>query len=480
MRNKFNKITSKEWLPFQKSWFIYSNTEELYLKNLRFFSKKENTGEPVLYYGDQLNLFSKIAESENLNFNSLPDYKGISQFILIDLRKEIETLKSIDAYLELAGKVQDMLTSAAVGLEFRRFVTILIQNTFINESYIPLAWDLAKRISNILSIKDEKIGCLDSNFDSYSSVQSFVPTKNGFYCLYFRKDEQSGFQKTTDTTSLLKIQKPLINSKLNSDYVIPYWFILRPQRRTKNEIAHPAKYPEELVDMFIKKFTIEFDNIIDPMSGTGSTQLGALMAKRNGYGTELSEFFTDIANIKCKEYLSPSQLMLFADEKPVLDFKIINKDARLISKNDFPPIHYMITSPPYWDMLNMRGAETQAKRQEKGLRTNYSDDPDDIGNIAEYNQFLETLKEIYFNIASLMDAGSFMTIVVKNIKKKGSNYPFAYDLSTLLKEKLILLPEVFWCQDDISIAPFGYGNTWVSNTFHQFCLTFQVPENFVP
>ena len=77
-----------------------------------------------------------------------------------------------------------------------------------------------------------------------------------------------------------------------------------------------------------------------------------------------------------------------------------------------------------------------------------------------------------------MKPGSYMTIVVKNIKKKGSNYPFAWDLSHLLQEKLILLPEVFWCQDDISIAPYGYGNTWVSNTFHQYCLTFQVPSQF--
>jgi hypothetical protein len=74
-----------------------------------------------------------------------------------------------------------------------------------------------------------------------------------------------------------------------------------------------------------------------------------------------------------------------------------------------------------------------------------------------------------------MKPGSYITIVVKNIKKKGRNYPFAWDLAHALQQKLILLPEVFWCQDDISIAPYGYGNTWVSNTFHQYCLTFQVP-----
>ena len=68
-----------------------------------------------------------------------------------------------------------------------------------------------------------------------------------------------------------------------------------------------------------------------------------------------------------------------------------------------------------------------------------------------------------------------MTIVVKNIKKQGSNYPFAWDLAERLMKKMVLLPESFWLQDDISIAPYGYGNTFVSNTFHQYCLSFQKP-----
>ena len=45
----------------------------------------------------------------------------------------------------------------------------------------------------------------------------------------------------------------------------------------------------------------------------------------------------------------------------------------------------------------------------------------------------------------------------------------------ILTCKLILLPETFWCQDDINLATYGYGKTFVSNTFHQYCLNFQKP-----
>ena len=39
MENRFSNLTSKEWLPFQKSWFKFENKFNLIEKNLRFFTK---------------------------------------------------------------------------------------------------------------------------------------------------------------------------------------------------------------------------------------------------------------------------------------------------------------------------------------------------------------------------------------------------------------------------------------------------------
>jgi len=43
MKNRFNRLTSKEWLPFQKSWFKESSDELLYRENIRFFSRAEDS-----------------------------------------------------------------------------------------------------------------------------------------------------------------------------------------------------------------------------------------------------------------------------------------------------------------------------------------------------------------------------------------------------------------------------------------------------
>lgn len=476
MKNRFNRLTSKEWLPFQKSWFKYSDKSHLYLENIRFFTAAEKTDNKVLYYGSQPDLFRQLCVDNDLSFGLLDDGSAHDvQFVLIDLLEDINQLTDQGGYAKLRTTILAKLSAIYDKILDRRFIAILAANKQSDDGFFPYSWDLGKTVGTGFSLKDEKIGCMTGE-SKPSDPDVFMPVQDTFYSLYFRKDENANGQFREGAFDFFKNNTP-VKSRHFAVNNIPSWFVLKPQPRKKDEIRHPAKYPEELVEMFVKVFTDEDQNVFDPMSGTGSTQLGALKLERNAYGTELSEFFADIANRRCKEYLTPSQQALFFEEKEQR-FLILNKDARKVHSNDFPQIDYMITSPPYWDMLNMKGAENQAKRVKKGLQTNYSDEPDDIGNIESYNDFLQTLTEVYFNIASLMHPGGFMTIVVKNIKKKGSNYPFAWDLSNLLQEKLILLPEVFWCQDDISIAPYGYGNTWVSNTFHQYCLNFQVPANF--
>jgi DNA modification methylase len=465
LKNRFNRLTSKEWLPFQKSWFKFETVEKLYLENLRFFTQAETTNQKALYFGPSLNVFKQQAESQIIEVSDNVSASEEYQFILLDLRDEIEHCKSLEDYLRLRQKVIVFLEGAYTYLAHRRFVSVFIPNKTINTQYFPFAWDIAWQLATIYSLKDEKIACRSVGKDSH------IPEDELFYCMYFRKDENSNGQYQLKNHSLFNI---LDSSPLPKLWEIPGWFVLKPAPRKKNEILHPAKYPEELVHMFLNQFTEEGQNILDPMSGTGSTQVASLKHGRNAFGTELSPFFADIAQQRCKEITNPSQPDLFSARNEHT-FKILNKDARLINSDDFPEIHYMITSPPYWDMLNMKGAENQAKRVEKGLQTNYSDDHEDLGNISDYELFLTDLTEIYFNIFEIMPPGSVMTVVVKNIKKKGKNYPFAWDLADRLCQKMILLPEVFWCQDDINLAPYGYGNTFVSNTFHQYCLSFMKP-----
>ena len=103
----------------------------------------------------------------------------------------------------------------------------------------------------------------------------------------------------------------------------------------------------------------------------------------------------------------------------------------------------------------------------------YSDDPNDLGNISDYEQFIERLTQIYIGMQPIIRPGAYLTIIVKNIKKGGKIYPLAWDLARRLGDTYTLKDEKIWCQDNQRLSPYGLGNAWVSNTFHHYCLQFR-------
>ena len=247
------------------------------------------------------------------------------------------------------------------------------------------------------------------------------------------------------------------------------WFIHNPPPRKRGVLVHPAKFPETMAQDFIEFFTKAGDTLLDPMAGTGSALVAALRAGRNAYGIELNPKYAHIArNIIAEERKSMG--------KPVdqLQSEIIIGDASRAADFKIPTIDYVLTSPPYWDMLHARGAHTQkVRRASEDLDVFYSDDPDDLGNIHEYEKFLARLVEIYAGLRPLLREKAYLTIIVKNVKKGGKIYPLAWDIGRELGQTYTLKDEKIWCQDNQRLAPYGFGNAWVSNTFHHYCLQFR-------
>lgn len=247
------------------------------------------------------------------------------------------------------------------------------------------------------------------------------------------------------------------------------WFIHNPPPRRKSVRQHPAKFPETLAQEFIEFFTKAGQTVLDPMAGTGSTLVASLRSGRHSIGIELNPEYADIG----RQIIDDEKADL--DQQPdQLTAELITGDARDLSSLDLPAIDYIITSPPYWDMLHARGAETQEeRRQDAELDVVYSDKQADLGNIKDYQEFLDELVSVYQQLPQVLKPRAYATIIVKNIKKGGTIYPLAWDLARRLGEFLTLKDEKIWCQDNLRLAPYGMGNAWVSNTFHHYCLQFR-------
>ena len=251
------------------------------------------------------------------------------------------------------------------------------------------------------------------------------------------------------------------------------WFVHNPPRRRNDVLRHPGKFPETLAQEFIEFFTKQGQVVLDPMAGTGSTLVGALRSGRNSFGVELNPTYADLAR------------QVVADERQALGEEALGLSAEIITGDaaeirdyiqlfNIPEIDYVLTSPPYWDMLRAPGAQTQKQRRSDLTRdVYYSDDPRDLGNYANYEEFLSRLTAIYKGLQPYLRSNAYLTIIVKNIKKGGVIYPLAWDLARTLSATYTLKDEKIWVQDNIRLAPYGMGNAWVSNTFHHYCLQFR-------
>lgn len=254
---------------------------------------------------------------------------------------------------------------------------------------------------------------------------------------------------------------------------IPAWTIPKPPPRKPNEVFHPAKYPETLAEEFLHLFTRPGDRVFDPMVGVGSTVVAAIRTERHGYGVELVPDYVTIAQKRVASEQKPS---LFG---PPPEGKIFQGDATRLS--EMPELaglkfHYAITSPPYWSMLKNPGSENQRARRKKNLPLTYSADERDLGNVQDYDEFLDLLQSVYEQVADKLVDDAFLTVVVKNVKRNHVVYPLAWDLVARLcgeTGKYSYVGTTLWCQDNIGLKPFAVGIHWVSNTVHTYCLHFK-------
>ena len=247
------------------------------------------------------------------------------------------------------------------------------------------------------------------------------------------------------------------------------WFIHTPKRRKENEILHPAKYPESLIEEFIGFFSKEGDWVFDPFLGTGSTLIAAGNTNRNGAGIELMKkyFNTSVKRIKEAEY--KTELIPILGSSDNLK-KLLNQTVgeRLFD--------FIITSPPYWNQLE-RNNIRQKNRKESGLDTRYSKKKEDLGNIKEYEDFIEKQARIFDEVFDITKPGGYLTVITNNVYFDSRLYPLAFDTAISLTKRgdksWTLKDEKIWLQNDKPLLPLGVNNAWVGNRHHQYCLIFR-------
>ncbi len=258
------------------------------------------------------------------------------------------------------------------------------------------------------------------------------------------------------------------------------WFTCdgRPHSVTPEVERHPASFPPEVPERFIRFFTRAGAVVLDPFLGSGGTLIACATTGRRGIGVELSEAYCAASRNRLR-IMGETQRPMFEEAGAPFSTEqaIICGDARELGRLDIGPIDYCFTSPPYWDMLrHSRGdAETVHKRRARaGLDTVYSQDDRDLGNISDYEQYIEALAAIFAQVDDTLRPGKYATIVMQNVRTpRGEMAPLAWEVARRLRAFWRLRQETIWCQDNKRLGCWGYPTTFVSNVHHHYCLTFQ-------
>lgn len=160
----------------------------------------------------------------------------------------------------------------------------------------------------------------------------------------------------------------------------------------------------------------------------------------------------------------------------------INGDTTEIIKTlDEESIDFIVTSPPYWGILNKKPDHKVMERVELNLDTNYSDDEKDLGNISNYSDFLQVLVDkVFIPCGRVLKDKKYMCIIVSDFRDKNRYISFHSDLIQLLndarldeKHILALQGDKALIQNHKSLKPYGYPFAYVENIHHQHILIFR-------
>jgi len=251
------------------------------------------------------------------------------------------------------------------------------------------------------------------------------------------------------------------NALTGSDWLKNSFSIWRGLGKDNDVKEHPAAFPVALASKIIDCFCANPDGVLlDPFAGSGSSMVAAIRSGMGAVGFDINPQYRSIFENR----LDPSERSAYG-KYHIADSRALRDEVADGS------IEICITSPPYWDILNRkRTADGKDSRS-------YSTIGSDIGNIPDYEKFLESLASISAQVGrTIRQHGSFVMNVM-DIRKGPCFYPLHQDVTkAILGTGLFSLEDIIiWDRqsDYNSMRPLGYPYKFIVNKVHEYLLVFR-------
>lgn len=242
--------------------------------------------------------------------------------------------------------------------------------------------------------------------------------------------------------------------------------VLLSQSEPRDDLKkkHPATFPEKDVEKFISFFTKEGETVLDPFMGTGSSGIASLRLNRKFIGIELYPEWFEVA----KQRIQSNQ-SLFQKS----DCTLYLGDSWEVMKEKIPDstVDFIVTSPPYWNILNKIDRKVKKERLSQNLATNYGFHKKDLAHAPSYQDFLERLKPYFLEMLRVLKPQRYVAVIVSDFRHRERYYLFHSDVAKLLEDVGFTIQGlIILVQNNKNLYAYGYPTTFVPNINNQFVI----------
>jgi DNA modification methylase len=204
--------------------------------------------------------------------------------------------------------------------------------------------------------------------------------------------------------------------------------VINQNKRYRWREEYSARFIPLVPEKYIQLFSHKGETVLDPFTGSGTTNVVSLRLDRNSIGIDINRKGYEISVKRIKDILipltaEPSRYRFETSDNHVIFYgdtrhEIICDNALNVLKN-IPDnsIDLVVTSPPYFDVID------------------YEDpNPEQWGNIHNYNAFLQKMEECFLKLHEVLKPKGFLVVNTQDVFRSDVKAPIHIDYTLICKK----------------------------------------------
>lgn len=182
------------------------------------------------------------------------------------------------------------------------------------------------------------------------------------------------------------------------------WIIERRDRTGGHKAGYWGNFVPQIPNQMMRRYTKPGEWVIDSFAGSGTTLIEGLRWGRNTIGVELQQTMVEQVRQQLENTPNPHGVVasMLQGDSTTFDFR-----AQL-AEHGQQSAQLVIMHPPYFDIIK------------------FSDDSRDLSNVASVDAFLELMGQIVENVATVLDRGRHLVLVIGDKYAKGDWIPLGF------------------------------------------------------